>query len=193
MKRVVTTDTIRCKRHSIRAQKDRIAGFTLIEMIITVSIAVILSSLAAPSLREWVVDGQTRELSSEFHMALTLAQSEAIKRGLQVSIAPQALAGNAWLNGWTVFEDRNSNGIQDAGELTLLTHEWPDNGLTLVSSDSVFSNWLAFLPSGAVTGNAGINGGFRLCRKDRNTQKSRTITLQSSGNIIVEKGTVSCP
>lgn len=176
-----------------RQGKKCYSGFSLIEMIVTIAIAAILAMLAAPSMKEGIANSKTKELSSEFIAALNLAQSEAIKRGIQVSIDPVLTSGNQWKTGWNLFEDPNANGVQDAGEELIQTYDMQDNGVTLVSKDTTFSNWLAFQPSGAAKGNAGISGGFRICRADNNTARSRKITIQASGNIIAETGTTTCP
>ena len=168
-------------------------GFTLVEMLIVISIATILAFMAMPSMSESIQNSKVKELSSEFTAALYLTRSEAIKRGIQVTISPQQSSGSSWQTGWNIFEDSDRNGMQGADEELIQTHSMPDNGLTLVSEDSTFASWLAFLPSGGAKGSAGINGGFRICRADQDATKSRSITVQGPGNIIVEAGTPSCP
>ena len=168
-------------------------GFTLVELFVTVAIGAILVSIAAPWMHEGIVNSKTKELSGGFIAALHLAQSEAIKRGTQVSIDPMQTTGNQWQTGWNIFADPNANGTQDAGEELIQTYHITSDGPTLASKDATFSSWLAFLPTGASRGNAGIGGGFRICRADHNLAKSRKITIQSSGNIIVETGTLTCP
>ena len=167
-------------------------GFSLVEVLIALAITAILVSLAAPSMNESIKSSKIKELSGEFTSALYLTQSESIKRGVQVTIVPLQSSGG-WQTGWNIFEDVDRNGVQGANEELIQTHSVPADGLTLLSKDSVFSAWLAFLPSGAAKGTGGISGGFRICRSDNNVTKSRTITIQGSGNVIVEKGTVSCP
>ncbi len=169
------------------------SGFTLVEMLVTIAIAGILAALAAPSMSESILNSKTKELSGKFTVATHLAQSEAVKRGIQISIKPHQTSGYEWQQGWDIFADPNRNGTQDSGEELIQTYSMSSDGLTLNSKDSVFSTWLGFLPSGAAKGNGGISGSFRICRPDLDITKSRTITIQGSGNIIVEKGTVSCP
>jgi type IV fimbrial biogenesis protein FimT len=168
-------------------------GFTLIEMLVTISIAAIMAMMAAPSMTESIQNSKTKALSGKFTVALHLTQSESIKRGVQVSIKPQQSSANEWQSGWDIFADPNGNGTLDAGEELIQTHTIDANGISLVSEDTVFATWLGFLPSGAVTGNNGISGGFKICRADGDATKSRTVTIQASGNVITEVGASSCP
>lgn len=168
-------------------------GFTLIELLIVVSITAILAVIAIPTMSESVKNSKLKELSSEFTAALHLAQSESIKRGIQVTMKPQQLSGYTWKAGWDIFVDTNRDGTQDVGEELIQAYIIPSNGLTLVSKDNTFASWLSFQASGASRGTGGGSGGFRICRSDANTAKSRSITIQGSGNVIVEEGTLSCP
>ncbi len=169
------------------------AGFTLIEILITLSVGAILAMMAAPSMTESIENSKIKTLSGEFTVALYLAQSEAIKRGIQVSIKPKFRRNNEWKTGWNIFADPNANGARDAGEELIQTYDMNTEGLTLVSEDAVFATWMGFLPSGATRGNGGISGGFRICRADGETTKSRTVIIQATGNIITEMGASSCP
>ena len=169
------------------------AGFTLIEILVTLSIATILATMAVPSVTESIESSKVKALSTELTVALHLAQSEAIKRGIQVSITPKQNNGNEWQIGWDIYSDPNANGVRETTEELIHTHDFNTNGLTLVSANSVFATWLGFLPSGAAKGNNGISGGFRICRADGNTSKGRTFIIQATGSIITEVGSSSCP
>lgn len=74
-------------------------GFTLIELMITVAILAITVSLAAPAFRELLVAQRMRSVAYDMTSDLVLARSEAVKRGQNVTIAPQA---SGWQAGWTV-------------------------------------------------------------------------------------------
>jgi len=169
------------------------SGFSLPELLTVIAIVGILAALAIPSFSESIQNSRVKELSSNFSFALYLAQSESVKRGVQVSIQSKQSSGNEWQNGWNIFVDPNGNGTLDAGEELLNSHDMDENGLTLVSKDGVFSSWIAFLPSSAAKGNGALSGGFRICRTDKDSTKSRSINVHASGNIIIEKGTSICP
>lgn len=76
-----------------------IVGFTLIELMVTVAVAVILSMTAVPSFREFILNQRLKNASYDLVSALTLARSEAITRNASVSLVA---SGGAWANGWCV-------------------------------------------------------------------------------------------
>jgi type IV fimbrial biogenesis protein FimT len=85
-----------------------IRGFTLIELMVTISIMAILLAIAVPSYQSITTD---MRMSNEINALLgdiNFARSEAVKRGQNISVCPPGLcaAGNAnvnWAGGWTVY------------------------------------------------------------------------------------------
>ncbi len=74
-------------------------GFTLIELIVTLSVFGILTALAVPSFSSLVAASRVREAGSDLLESVFLARSEAVKRAANVDVVPTS--GN-WQNGWTV-------------------------------------------------------------------------------------------
>jgi type IV fimbrial biogenesis protein FimT len=75
-------------------------GFTLIELMVVVSLAAIMLSLAVPSLRDLIVGQRVKTAAFAFANAAMQARSEAIKRNQEVALVP-LVAGN-WGGGWTI-------------------------------------------------------------------------------------------
>lgn len=75
------------------------AGFTLIELMMTVALAAIVLALAAPSLRDLVQNNRVTAHANALAGALALARSEAVRRGGPTSVCADA-AG--WQQGWSV-------------------------------------------------------------------------------------------
>ena len=101
-------------------KKNAFRGFTLIETMVVVAIIAILGAIAAPSFRELIRSNRLSAASSALQVSLSLARSEASKRGAdsRVTVAANGSAGN-WSSGWTVFEDKSANanlGVAPTGD-----------------------------------------------------------------------------
>ena len=74
-------------------------GFTLVELLVTIAIAAILLTLAAPSYTDLILTQEVRTSAQNLQTTLIFARSEAIKRASDVQVIP---SGSDWKNGWTV-------------------------------------------------------------------------------------------
>lgn len=98
--------------------KNKTKGFTLIELMITVSIAAILMSIAVPSFKTLFKNNRVTAASNEFVAAMVLAKSEALKRNNNVSLCVSdnqqtCISGGDFGRGWIVFVDCNKDGVID--------------------------------------------------------------------------------
>src|ERR1700694_5703905 len=99
-------------------------GFTLIELLVTITVLVILSSIAAASFSTSVNNNRLYASQNEFVAYLALARSEAARRGVPVVLSAAApISGTAFGGGWTVGIDSNGNASCDPGEPLLRSHE----------------------------------------------------------------------
>jgi type IV fimbrial biogenesis protein FimT len=92
--------------------RNRATGFTLIEMMVTVSILSILMVMAIQSYQSTTNGTRISSEINSLQSALNLARSEALKRGLGISVCPAANAtaatavcdgGTNWSNGWVIL------------------------------------------------------------------------------------------
>lgn len=85
----------------------RQSGVTLIELVITISVAAILLSIAVPSMVQFLDQNAVRSTCSELADSLNMAKAEGIKRSAGgtnlVFVAPAC--GSNWSDGWFVFTD----------------------------------------------------------------------------------------
>lgn len=56
------------------------AGFTLIELVVTISLVGVLVALGLPSFSAWIKNSQVRSVAESLQNGLRLAQSEALRR-----------------------------------------------------------------------------------------------------------------
>lgn len=168
----------------------KITGFTLVELMVTLMVASILLAIGVPSFIDAIRRNRTISQANELVTALNLARSEAVKRGMQVSVSP---SGDEWEDGWQVYVDEDGDGVLDAGDDTLLQEYTAlSDGFTLRSTN--FADWVAYLPTGISKGSINLpNGSFRLCTDEQDTTTGRNITINSVGRVWVEEGASSCP
>ncbi len=117
--------------------QSRSRGFTLIELITTLSVASIILTMGVPGFQTMV---QNNRLSTDINRLVTdlnLARMEAIKRGEDVTICKRNTAGtdcdnaNTWDLGWIVFSDPDRDGVVDAGEEIIRVTAELDSGISL--------------------------------------------------------------
>jgi type IV fimbrial biogenesis protein FimT len=92
-------------------------GFTLIELLMTVVIASILLSLAAPSFNETIRNNRLTAQSNDLVTAINLARAEAVKRRADVTVCPSSDQSSCtnntpWRDGWIVRDDTSGDVIQ---------------------------------------------------------------------------------
>lgn len=107
--------------------------------MMAVAVLATLLGLGVPAYNDTIRNNQIAAASTDLVTALSLARSEALKRGLRVSVcaatnADACAAGNDWSNGWIVFVDNfGASGVMNDGDVPL--HSWaaPARGVAVVS------------------------------------------------------------
>lgn len=94
----------RCRCLSMR-------GFTMIELMVVVTVAVVLATLAVPSFSQFIIGQRVKTASFDLASSLLLARSEAIKRNADVTVAPKTAAD--WAGGWSVTTPLASTALSD--------------------------------------------------------------------------------
>jgi type IV fimbrial biogenesis protein FimT len=103
-------------------------GFTLIELMVTISVLAILLAIAIPNLREFVLRNRVSSDVNGFIGLVNYARSEAIVRNQDVVVCPKTNGAITCVsNGmWGQFEiqafvDVNGNGQRNGGDILLKT------------------------------------------------------------------------
>lgn len=84
-------------------------GFSLVELMVTITVMAILLAIALPSFRDVIHRNQVSSASNALLASLAYARTEAINRGQLVSMCPSAngtsctAASNAFDPGWLVY------------------------------------------------------------------------------------------
>lgn len=165
----------------------KLRGFTLVELMITLVIAVILLTIAVPSFITTIQNNRATAQANELVTALNLARSEAAKRGDSVSVcrsSDNASCSGGWSDGWMVFQDVNDDGNFDAGTDTVL-QVW--DGLQGNATLTATANFVTFDRLGA----ANTATTFTLTTPDCTGDQNRTISINATGKVNATR--TACP
>ncbi len=189
--------------------KFRAAGFTMVELLVTMSVFAILVAIAAPQVRGFIVSNRLTSTANGVLGALGLARAEAIRRNQRVVLcpidvnngAPDVSAcltpGTASWKGWMVFVDSVTvNGNYDNGEAVLRADALP-GGETKVLASSALSgspgtSRIVFRPDGLARplGSSSLQSfALGVCDVSANLNEPlRTIQLEAGSRMGVERG-----
>jgi type IV fimbrial biogenesis protein FimT len=163
-------------------------GFTLVELLVSLAVALILCVIAVEYLPRALQESRMVGEVNHFVTALHLGRSEAIKHGRRVVLCPsidQDNCGNSqdWPQGWILFasEDRE----HDPGEPILQAAALMGSGIGLQSGN--FRKRIVFQPDGS---SGGSNSSFTFCEQ-RHRARPRVICLSGTGRPRVTGSTCS--
>jgi len=144
------------------------------ELMVTLVIAGILASIAAPSFRNVIQNNRMTTQYNDLLASLSLARSEAIKQGEDVIALSNN--GTSWENGWTVFIDDDGDGVVDNAEIIRVNANLSGNNTLTFPSDRI-----TYASSGLATGS---NNGdlFSLC-DDRNESYAKGLVINTTGRL----------
>lgn len=97
-----------------------ITGFSLIELVITLAVVGILLGIGTPAIGRFVESTRLTSATNNLISDLSLARTEAVKRGVRVGLctsADQSTCTNSgtWTQGWLVFVDQDGSSAWTAG------------------------------------------------------------------------------
>lgn len=156
----------------------RTAGFTLAELLLTISVLAILTALAAPSFNRFVQNNRLAGLGNEMVTALQFARSEALKRGTTVRVCSSAdgvSCGGTWNQGFIALADPDPSG----GEL-LRVWTAPGNEIQFTPG----SGQVDFLGNGFAAAPLNVTLESDFCPPS--SENARLITVERTGRAASE-------
>lgn len=170
-------------------------GFTLFELLLAVALLLIMTTLAIPGMSEQIQSSRANAALFEMFSTLSLARSEAVKRGHWVGLCPtddgiSCKNTYSWHDGWMLFNDPDSNGLPDTVNAVIIYHNQNTNIRILTTTGR---RKVIYQPDGTVTGNSNMTMTF--CRPLTHQPPDQIVQSQS-GRIRINKkvraGASSC-
>ncbi|MEM7359537.1 MAG: GspH/FimT family pseudopilin [Pseudomonadota bacterium] len=164
-----------------------VAGFSLLQLIITIAVAAALATMAIPSFASLLSRTQVSTQTNLLAESLMLARSHAIasqknvhicrlnsNRKNQCTVSLSYL--NDWSAGWMVFADENTNHNFDNADRVLQVVE-PGHEVSIVFNQR---GRLRFFPDGRAR-----SAGFYLCDEQR--EAYRHVLLLHTGRVRIHE------
>jgi len=143
-----------------QAHPRAIAGFTLVELMVVISIGAILLSIGVPSYRSVTTSSRVSAEINALLSDMQFARSQALREGQPFTACistdgASCTGGNQWQGGWIVFSDPNGNATVDGDDAVLRVRrrfEGADDFAARDGRDSVTFNRAGFALNVPVAG-----------------------------------------
>jgi type IV fimbrial biogenesis protein FimT len=168
-------------------------GFTLIELMATITVLAIVIGFAAPSFQTIMQNNRVISVSEELSSAMSLARTEAVRRGGRVAICPSsdgASCGGSWEQGFIVVVDAAAGDSAGAVTVDSVLRVWqaPENMPTRISNGP---NFVRFLSSGLVFSSSALPLTISIDYEGCGGDRVRNLAVSVSGAISVSKAACS--
>lgn len=173
-------------------------GFTLVELLVTISIMGIMLAIAAPSYRSFVLNSRITTQANEFLTMVNFTRSEAVKRNTRVTMCKSnngttclvdalTVTSASWQPGWIVFVDGGTAGIIDGTDTILKVQGALATGTILLGNANII-NYVSYVSNGRTQlGNGGLQGGtFSLCGPDVSLPRRKIVITPGTSRVRVD-------
>ncbi|MDR2212297.1 MAG: GspH/FimT family protein [Pseudomonadales bacterium] len=158
-------------------------GYTLLELLVVLTLLGLLLTLGLPDLRRWQREAQSEALLVELGRLLAEARGTAVTQGVPVtlcsSITPP-LCDAAWQRQALLFTDHDGDRVFDRTDGDLMLRHWtpPEAQGRLLLSNFPARPSLQFLPTGFTSGES---GNFTWCPPNAEPSAIRQLIFTRSG------------
>ncbi len=166
----------------MQAPRTRIAGVTLIELMIVISIGAVLTTMALPSFKNLLQAGASRSARSALSVSINQARIGAAMRATQIVVCPSGNQSDCnhdlrWHHGWIAFVDGNRNSERDASEEIIAVTQAQPSGVAIISSSG--RQRIRYQADGSASG---TNLTLTVCDR-RGPSAARTLVVSNSGRL----------
>ena len=175
-------------------------GFTVIEMMVALTVAVILMGTAIPAFSRMSAQNHLASTANDFVSAFASARQAAIQLSKPVTVCAGDSSGCfstvEWSRGWVMFVDDDRDGALDTNERVLYSGITRRNDVH-VAGNHPMQKSVIFTPQGFAVqpGGAFSAGTLRVCVTARIDDNARNLVLSKGGRLRVDRADYAgaCP
>ena len=202
-----TASPTRSHSPSDRSAGNPAMGFTLIELMVALTVLAVLLSLAAPSFANLVANNRVATETNELMGTFNLARMEAVRRAQAVTV--RSADSNDYAKGWNVFPDLNLDGAPASpvtssdGTILLVVGAFRgtatiarvarSNGIAPFTYSTKTANDRVYLTFDSRGGIGSTNAAFfRICDASHTSVKGRIVQVNLVGKVSLDSTSVIC-
>lgn len=193
------------KRDEVTAvRRNSQAGFTLVEMMVTLVLMAIMVGLAVPGFGILIKNNRIETQTSAMYSALMLARSEGLKRVSRITVCRSSngtscATSGGWEQGWIVFDDCNNNAVVNTGTCDgganeeILRWDQPLTGGNTLRGTTDVASYISYVGNGytVTTSNTFQSGTLVLCDDRGFTSNASAIIISATGRPRIVEATSS--
>jgi prepilin-type N-terminal cleavage/methylation domain-containing protein len=164
-------------------------GFTLIELMVTVSVAAILLAVAVPSLTSVYERTRSSTAINNIENSIAFARNQAISYGRKIVVCPgsgSSCTGD-WIDGYVIFiDDDNDNKVDNNTSVLKKEQHLNLKDFIKVSPDKA----IIFNTDGMLSGDSEMS--IHYCPSSKDSEYSKGISISLSGKISTITTNVNC-
>lgn len=161
------------------------SGFTLVELLICLTIAAILFAGALPASQAWVANNQRRTAAHDLLAFFSYARQHAVQHGEIITVCPldvNGACGKDWNTNIAMFPDPMNSRRLDANQGVLRLLPPPKHGNLRVRSLS--RSYFQYRPDGRIHSNL---GNVTWCPASGNRQEAAHLIISRGGRIRLSR------
>ncbi len=146
-------------------------GFSLLELMVTLTIAGILAAIAVPTMQSITTNRHADKLASELQLDIMYARNQALSISKEVTMKPVA---SSWDNGWVIEQDGTT--IRQKGSAS--------NPITKKTGEITSTYTTATPLTFDRKGQSAVSGTFTINVANCTGNRKRTLQLNSIGQLM---------